>query len=42
MPNKLRQAIALWKRDMPLTVTHAFALAEMGFDVEALEAQYRA
>ena len=42
MPLALRKAILIWKRGDPIAVDLAFQLAQLGFDIEALEARYRA
>ncbi len=36
----LQQAIMHWKRGMALPVDLAFKLADLGYDVRALEARY--
>lgn len=42
MPPELRRAIIRWQRDLPIPTDLAMKLAELGFDVPALEQRYRA
>lgn len=41
MPSCLRHAIAVWERDMPISLTLAVRLMGLGYDVDSLEQHYR-
>jgi len=41
-PRCLQVAICIWKRGEPLSLDRAMELMALGYDVQALEARYRA